>query len=474
MAEKTSTWGNKYGLFLAAAIAAGIMLLPLPSGLTPEGQKALAVFVALITLWATEPLPLPIISLLMVPVAVFTQLITVPKALAEFSTSSIFLITGAFLMAPAMSKCGLAERFIYWLMTKIGHTTTRITLGITFANIILAFMVPSSSARTAILLPICMGLIEVFRKATGIEGYNKFSVNLLLTLALTNATISAGILTATIPNPLTVDFIHKASGKLISYQDWFVYGFPPALLMTFVTWWFIGRVFKPEIQELPGGLDFVHEKLRAMGKVNANEWKTGLTFGGVVLLWMTGSLTGLNTTIVALMGVCALFALRQLTWADANKTVAFQFMLTLGGGFLVANLLISTKAADWAAHLLFSAMNLNGASILVVLLAVMLMVQYLHIPFMGTTKMTTMVMPIVLGIAATAKIDPAIIAMPAGMIIGGYPLFLFYNTIPNLIVYGTGELRMSDFPKVGFALCTFACFVYVLCASTYWKWLGLY
>ena len=466
------------GLVGAFAVGAILMNMPTPEGLSVQGQKALALFAAILVLWATEPIPLPIISLMMVPVAVFTGAMgpkdPVGKALSSFATSSAFLIAGALIMSEAMSKTGFAARFIYKLMSVIGSSVKRITFGIMMANIILAFMVPSSSARTAVLLPICIGLIEVFRKSTGLEGRSKFAVGILLTLAFTNATISAGILTATIPNPITVQMVAKASGHVISYSEWFMYGFPPALLMTFFTWWFIGVVFKPERTELPGGKEFIMGKLEEMGSMSPAEWKTAFIFLGVVILWMTGSITKIDSTVTVLMGVVALYIFRIITWADANKTPAFQFMMLLGGGFLIANLLIDTKAADWAASKLFSMMNLNGASTLTILLVVMFVVQYLHIPFMGTTKMATMIMPIVIGIAASANLPATVLAMPAGMLIGGYPLFLFYNTIPNLLVYGTNELKMSDFPKVGIVVCTLACLVYAICAMTYWRWLGLF
>ncbi len=466
------------GLLGAFAVGAAVMMMPTPAGLSITGQKALGLFAAILVLWATEPVPLPIVSLLMVPAAIFTGAVpakgAVAKTLESFATSSAFLIAGSLIMSEAMSKTGFAARMIYTLMSKIGSSVTRITLGIMLANIVLAFMVPSSSARTAVLLPICLGLIEVFRKSTGQAGRSTFAVTILLTLAFTNATISAGILTATIPNPITVGMIAKASGYTISYQEWFIYGFPPALIMTIFTWWFIGRVFKPELAELPGGKEFIQNKLDEMGKMKVSEWQTAFVFLGVVILWMTGSMTKIDSTIAVLMGVVALYVFRVITWADANKTPAFQFMMLLGGGFLIANMLIDTKAADWAAAQLFKMLSLNGASTLVVLLVVMLVVQYLHIPFMGTTKMTTMVMPIVIGLAASAKVPVVALAMPAGMLIGGYPLFLFYNTIPNLLVYGTNELKMSDFPKVGFVVCTLAVILYAACATTYWRWLGLF
>ncbi len=463
-----------WGLFFAAAVVCIILWLPTPEGLSLAGQKALALFVGIIILWGTEPLPLPIISLIMVPIVVFFQLTTVGKALNSFSTTSIFLIVGALLMAPAMSKTGFAERFIYWLLSKIGCTAKRITLGVTVANIALAFMVPSSAARTAILLPVCVAVIEIFRKNNKQEGRSNFAVALLLTLAFTNATISAGILTATIPNPVTVDFIYKASGHMISYVDWFIYGFPPALIMTMFTWWFIGKVFRSEMDEIPGGQEFIVDKLKGMGKISQDEWKTGFVFLLVVLLWMTSGYTKIDTTIVALIGVCLLFILQVINWADAAKTSAFQFLLVMGGGFVIGDLLLSTGAAKWAATSLFGILNLSGASTLVILIVVMLIVQYLHIPFMGTTKMATMMMPMIISFAMAAGLDPVVLAMPAGMLIAGYPLFLFYNTIPSLLVYGTNELKMSDFPKIGVPVCTLAVVLYAVLAMTYWRWLGLF
>lgn len=51
-------------------------------------------------------------------------------------------------------------------------------------------------------------------------------------------------------------------------------------------------------------------------------------------------------------------------------------------------------------------------------------------------------------------------------------MLMFCNTLPNIVVYGSGKLRVEDFPKVG-ALCAFACVLYAVCAATYWRWLGL-
>ena len=163
-------------------------------------------------------------------------------------------------------------------------------------NIVLAFLVPSSTARTAILLPECLSILALFG-----GGRSKFAVNLLLTLTMTNATIGAGILTATVPNPVTVEFIAKAGGPTISYGEWLVYGFPPALIMTFFTWWFIQVVFKPEAGLALGPLDeTIRANLAKMGPISPAEWRMLAVFRLITLLWATQGLTKLDTTVICL------------------------------------------------------------------------------------------------------------------------------------------------------------------------------
>jgi len=111
--------------------------------------------------------------------------------------------------------------------------------------------------------------------------------------------------------------------------------------------------------------------------------------------------------------------------------------------------------------------------VLIVIVVVMFIVQFMHVVFVGTTAMATALLPIILAMAGTAGVNPVALALPAGMIIGGYPLLMFYNTLPSILVYGTGKLRVEDFPKVGVVVCIVACLLYSLCAATWWHWLGL-
>lgn len=461
-----------FGLPLAVVAFFLVLFMPTPAGLPVGGQKALALFAGIFILYLTESIPLVVTSIAIAPVAVFLGIAKVGPALAPFAASSVFLMFGAFILAAAMIKTKLAERITYLILDVVGSSTLRITVGVMLANIILAFLIPSSTARTAILLPVCISIISLF----GEEGRTKFAANLLMTLAFTNATIGAGILTATVPNPVTNEFIQKAGGNAISYIEWLKIGFMPALFMTLLTWGLIQYLYKPEQSEIPGGGEFVKNKLAAMGKMSRDEIYTLCVFIGVVVLWATGSITNIDSTIACLAATVPLFfpKIGVLKWNDAHPHIGYSVLLLTGGGLSMGTILMATGATKWLASTVFSLFGLHSLAVLLLLLVVMFIVQFMHLFFVGTTVMATAFLPMVIALGVEAGLPPAVLALPAGMIIGGYPMIMFYCTNPNVLVYSTGRLTVGDFPKVGVPVSILACLVYGLCAATYWRWIGLF
>ena len=393
-----------------------ILSMPTPAGLPSAGQKALALFAGIFILYLTEAIPLVAASLAVAPLAVLLGIAKIGTALAPFASSSVFLMLGAFILAAAMVKTRLAERITYVILHLLGSSSRRITVGIMAANIILAFLIPSSTARTAVLLPVCVSIIGLFEG----KGRTKFAANLLLTLAFTNATISAGILTATVPNPVTVEFIQKAGGAAISYVQWLKIGFPPAVLMTLLAWLIIQYLLPPEEKEIPGGDQYVAARLQAMGPTSGKEKYSLLIFVLVVVLWATGSLTKIDTTTACLAAAIPLFfpKIGVMNWSDANPHIGYNVLLLTGGGLSLGGILMSTGATKWLAATVFAAFGLHGMTVLALLLTVMFIVQFMHLFFAGTTVMATAFLPLVIALGMEAGLPPAVLALPAGMIIG--------------------------------------------------------
>ena len=115
-------------------------------------------------------------------------------------------------------KTRLAERITYLILARtLGPHAYH--AGITIVNIVLAApgaFIDGADGDSAAGMPQHLALY-----GTGITP-NSLSIPLA---DHDNATIGAGILTATVPNPVTAEFVAKASGHH-QLRQWLMYGFP--------------------------------------------------------------------------------------------------------------------------------------------------------------------------------------------------------------------------------------------------------
>ena len=89
-----------------------------------------AVLLGVIALWISEAVPIPIGGLLGVAVAVFLGVAPVDDVLGPFGSSTIFTFIGAFILAQAMLKHGVARRFAFRILSLpgVGRSTTGVIL----------------------------------------------------------------------------------------------------------------------------------------------------------------------------------------------------------------------------------------------------------------------------------------------------------------------------------------------------------
>ena len=102
------------GLFLAPLIT--VVFLVRPIDIPREQQVLAAVLLGVIVLWISEAVPIPIGGLLGVALAVFLGVAPVDDVLGPFGSSTIFTFIGAFILAQAMLKHGVARRFAFRIL----------------------------------------------------------------------------------------------------------------------------------------------------------------------------------------------------------------------------------------------------------------------------------------------------------------------------------------------------------------------
>ena len=91
------------GLYGGPLLAVLTFVTPF-SGLTVEAHKLLAIMVLVAIWWITEPVPIPVTSLIGPTLAVVTGVVKVSVAFAAFANPMIFLFMGGFIIAKASTN----------------------------------------------------------------------------------------------------------------------------------------------------------------------------------------------------------------------------------------------------------------------------------------------------------------------------------------------------------------------------------
>mgnify|MGYP002707022270 CR=1 FL=1 len=102
--------------FLAAGPLLCLILkdMPPPSGLTEHGMVCLAGCAWLLVWWMTEVLPLPVTSLMAVPIFAFLGVMEPGKVFSFIGHPAMMLIFGATIIVGVWKESNLIERYAYW------------------------------------------------------------------------------------------------------------------------------------------------------------------------------------------------------------------------------------------------------------------------------------------------------------------------------------------------------------------------
>jgi sodium-dependent dicarboxylate transporter 2/3/5 len=157
------------GLVLAPLVTIVMLLLPL--GIEQQQHTLAAVLLGVVVLWITEPVPIPVGGFIGIGAIVILGVTTADEALAPFGSSTVFTFIGAFILAQAMLKHGLAKRFAMFVLNfpGVGKSTFRVIIAFGAITCALSAFV-SNTATVAMLLPTAIGILAVIAKLLQSKG----------------------------------------------------------------------------------------------------------------------------------------------------------------------------------------------------------------------------------------------------------------------------------------------------------------
>ena len=466
------------GLFLAPAVTVVVALLPLD---LPRQQHLLAaVLLGVIVLWITEPVPIPIGGLIGIGAIVVLGVVPADEAVAPFGSTTVFTFIGAFILAQAMLRHGLARRFAMFVLSLrwVGTSTYRVVIAFGAITALLSAFV-SNTATVAMLLPTAIGILSVIAKLLQSKGLVeqdfdplRLRVGVALMLMLAYGASVGGLLTpvGTPPNLIGRGLIEEATGERISFLDWMLMALPICLLMFCALAFVLLLLNRPEIRRIEGVSEYVRAERAELGRFSGAERNTLIAFGVTVFLWVFPGIIALvagtdsslydtvsgrlNEGIVAVLGASLLFVLptnwkaREFTlvWSDAAR-IDWGTVLLFGTGIVFGSLLDDTGLAltigEGSADLL-GLTSTFAITVFAVLLAILIS------ETTSNTASAAVVVPIIIPVAVAAGVNPFVPAL-AATFAASFGFMLPVSTPQNAIVYGSGVVPITKMIRSGFS-----------------------
>ena len=281
------------GMFLGPIAAIAVMLMPIDA-LTLEAHKLLAIMTLVALWWITEPVPIPVTSLIGPTLAVVTGVVPVGQAFAAFAGPIVFLFMGGFILAKAMMMHGLDKRVAFSLlsMSWVGSNPKRIMLAVGLASAVCSGWV-SNTATAAMMFPIALGLLEAIREMFAANGKEidlkryPYATGLML-MAAYSASIG-GVLTpiGTPPNIIMLGFLDQMADIHIDFFSWMIWGFIAMVAYFVVAYVVLSRMFPADVEKIEGAEDFIANKLKELGGWTTAQKNTLFAFITAVVLWVT-------------------------------------------------------------------------------------------------------------------------------------------------------------------------------------------
>jgi len=454
------------------SVGLAIAIIPPPEGVPREAWTLLAIFIATIVGSIVQPLTGSAMVLLGVVALALFRALPVEKALSGYADKFVWLVLAAFFISRAMIKTGLGQRIALIFVRLIGRRTLGLGYALVFTDFILASFIPSTGARSGgIILPIARSVTETYdsRPEDGTEG--RLGTFLMTMLYQCEVILCATFLTGQASNVIIAGFAAQQAGVDLNYSIWFISAIVPSLISLAIIPMMIYWLYPPEVKETPGAVDFANSRLAELGPLKRDEKVLLVVFITVVILWITAKLHGIDSTVIALLGISSLLVTGVLAWRDLiDETHAWEVFIWYGGLVMMATALGETAIPKLFAASVASVTD--GLSWPVALLILALVFFYAHYAFASiTAHVTAMFIPflaVTVAVGAPAGLTVLVLTYFANLSAG----LTHYGTTPAPVYFGLGYVSQRRWWTVGLIASLINILIWSTVGLGWWKVLG--
>ncbi len=434
-------------------------------GLSEAGHVALSIFFIAAIFWMLEPVPIYATSILVILLQVFflsKQGVLFPEATAGYLPNSytdfigtlanpiIILFLGGFVLADAAVKFDLDKSLTRILLKPFGSKPKFIILGLMIVTAILsAFM--SNTATTAMMMTVILPIIA----RTDVDDPVRIGLALCIPFAANIGGIATPI--GTPPNAVVIGAL-STQGVHIAFTEWMALAVPLVIVVLMAGWLILLGFFKPKTTTIPMEVKGAFQK-------NTSAFFVYIVFGITVVLWVTESLHGVGSSIIALIPVAAL-SLTGILDKDGIRQLPWEVLWLVAGGISLGISMESTGLAEW----IITSIDWSIFSAIFMIIAFSLAAIMMS-NFLSNTVSATLLIPLAVSLATSGVAGEGFSLILMSLVIGvsaSMAMMLPISTPPNAIAISTGILKTRDMTKAGFAIGIIGLLTVTLYALFYW------
>lgn len=473
-----------------------MLVMPTPTGVSPEGQKMAAVAMLMALWWIGEAVPLAVTSLM--PLILFPLLGILPSkdVAPNYTNHLVFLFMGGFMIALAMEKWNFHKRIALVIIRFIGTSPSRIILGFMVSTAFLSMWI-SNTATTMMMLPVAIAVVRQIAGQASIKGERNastrhkvehyFGVALMLGLAYSASIGGVGTLIGTAPNIVFAGFYKNLfpDNPEITFLHWMTVALPIVIVFLPLVWWYLCRwVTRVPIRDIEvhnGAENLIEKELEALGPMQRAEKFVGVIFMMTALLWVFRQPIDLGSfkvpgwsslfpwgghihdaTVAMFMGMVLMLVplgypkgmecdgkleYFALDWRTVQEKMPWGILLLFGGGFALASGFKSTGLDVWIGQQLT---GIQALPMWMIILTLCLGITFLT-EFTSNTATATMILPVIAGAAVMMDTHPLLMMVPV-TIAASFAFMMPVATPPNAIVFGSGWVTVPQMARAGLFL----------------------
>jgi DASS family divalent anion:Na+ symporter len=469
--KNASPQNKLFGAILTIGIVIVLWLIPVPEGLKPAAWHLFAIFLGTVVGFILQPIELGTIALIALVLCALTGTMKFSEVLTAFSGGTVWLIVSAFILARAFIITGLGRRIAYITMRAFGDSSLKLVYSLALSDVIIGPAIPSNSARAGgLVFPIVQSLAQAFGSHPG-ESSRKLGAYLMACVFHLDLVVSALFLTAMVGNPIAVAMAKKVLGIDITWIQWFVAASVPGIVAILAIPYVLYKLYPPEIKNTPEAKVLANKALEEMGPVSRNEKFLLVVFVMLLGLWATTTITKLDTTLIAFMGLSILLVTRVLTWKDViSEQKAWDTLIWVGGVIVMSDYLNKTGFIPWFAKILENQMV--GVSMITAVVLSFVIYLYSHYFFASMSAHVTAMYAALITLGVAAGAPPFISAFVVAIAANICGCLTHFGTGPAPVYFGAGYIDQKTWWTIGFGVSLMHIVIWLGIGGVWWKVLG--